>query len=290
MTHVVFFTWNGTHRFEFYHAIEHVTPESDYPLHMHVCCELYLFVKGPTTEYTVEDNRFFLQPGDIVLTKSDEMHCPKFMTEGDYECFYLKIPNDIFTGFSSRMQSPLHCFLERPFGKQNLLRMHEEDQQLCIRLCYQISQQRGLPHDNSRLLCFAYILQMLAVVNHAFDHSLSQPSNSILSPLMQEILGYINGNITAIQSTEEVAKKFFITPSYFSRLFRDSMNITFIKYLRTKKLELAKKCLIRGSSVTDACYESGFSDYSYFISTFHKETGMTPLQYQKKVRTGELHG
>jgi len=39
---------------------------------------------------------------------------------------------------------------------------------------------------------------------------------------------------------------------------------------------------MKGDSVTDACYESGFSDYSYFIATFHKETGMTPLQYQKK--------
>ena len=45
-------------------------------------------------------------------------------------------------------------------------------------------------------------------------------------------------------------------------------------------------CLIRGGTVTDACFESGFQDYSYFISIFHRETGMTPLQYQKKAQSG----
>ena len=286
MTNVVFFTWNGIHRFEFFHMRERVTPQTDYPMHMHVCCELYLFVRGPETHYVVEDNRFRLQPGDMVLTRSDEMHHPRFAGEGDYECFYLKIPNDCFTGFSNRMQPPLHCFLNREFGTANLLRMSTEEQQLCLRLCYQIMQERDFPNDNSRLLCFSYVLQMLAVVNHAFDRACSPPADSILSPLMRDILSYINANIQSIQNTEQVAKQFYITPSYFSRLFCSSMNITFIKYLRAKKIALAKNSLIRGANVTDACYDSGFSDYSYFISTFHKETGMTPLQYQKKIRGG----
>ena len=60
------------------------------------------------------------------------------------------------------------------------------------------------------------------------------------------------------------------------------MGVPFIKYLRNKKITLAKIHLMKGDSVTTACFESGFSDYSYFIATFHKETGMTPLQYQKK--------
>ena len=237
--------------------------------------------------YSVEDSQFWLQPGDIVLTKSGEMHCPRFAEEGEYECFYIKIPNDCFERFSNRMQPPLHCFIDRDFGTRNLLRMGEEEQQRCIRLCYQILQERNFPNENSRLLCFSYTLQLLAIVNHAFDQAGAQPSSSILSPLMREILEYINDNIPGIQTVEQVAKKFFITPSYFSRMFCNSMNITFIKYLRAKKIALAKNCLLRGANVTDACYESGFSDYSYFISTFHKETGMTPLQYQKKVRNSD---
>ena len=287
MVNIVFFTWDGKHRLDFHHSTDLVTPKSEYPHHMHVGCELYLFVRGPKTEYVVEDSCFQLHSGDIILTKPEEMHHPNFIGEGEYECFYLKIPVDCFEGLSNRMQSPLHCFLDRDFGTKNLLRMKADEQRECIRLCYKILQERDFPNDNSRLLCFSYVLQILAIVNHAFDGACSQPSDTILSPMMREILNYVNTNVSTIQSTEEVAKQFFITPSYFSRLFRNSMGITFVKYLRAKKISLAKNSLIRGANVTDACYDSGFSDYSYFISTFHKETGMTPLQYQKKVRKGQ---
>ena len=158
MVNIVFFTWNGKHRLDFFHSTDHVSPQSsDYPYHMHACCEFYLFVKGPKTEYIVEDNLLQLQPGDIVLAMPGEMHHPRFLGEGDYECFYLKIPMDCFDGLSPHMQPPLHCFLDREVGTRNLLRMREEEQQECLRLCYKILQERGFPNENSRLLCFSYV-------------------------------------------------------------------------------------------------------------------------------------
>ena len=47
---------------------------------------------------------------------------------------------------------------------------------------------------------------------------------------------------------------------------------------------LAKRILEQGASVTEACYESGFNDCSYFIKCFRKSVGFTPYQYRKQVQ------
>lgn len=288
MTEVVFYTWNGKNCLKFFHSVDYVSPEkqAEYAMHAHTECELYLLVRGPRMTYVVEDSEYGIRPGDMILTRAGEIHRALFREAGEYECYYLKIENDCFTGLSRRMQNPLHCFLDRAIGERNLLRPDAAQQGQIIGLFCSVFAEKGFPKDTSRLLCFSYTLQLLALVNHSFDHAGSSAPDAPLSPLMRDIICYVNDNIRSIQTVEQVAKAFFISPSYFSRLFCKSMKLSFIKYLRAKKLSLAMNCLIRGGTVTDACFESGFQDYSYFISIFHRETGMTPLQYQKKAQSG----
>ena len=248
---------------------------------MHTLCELYVFVSG-NADYIVESNKFHMQPGDIILTQPNEFHRVQLLSQGEYECFYMKLPLTSFDTLSPKVR-PLRCFLDRKFGEKNHMRMNEQDRIRLLKICNLFIQEKNFPNENSRLLCISYIFQLLALVNDAFDHSNTAISKGVvLTPLMRDILNYINENLTSIKTAEQVASAFFITPAYFSKTFCNTMGIPFVKYLRTKKITLAKIHLMKGDSVTTACYESGFSDYSYFIATFHKETGMTPLQYQKK--------
>ena len=54
------------------------------------------------------------------------------------------------------------------------------------------------------------------------------------------------------------------------------MGVPLVTYLQTRKIVLAKQMLEEGRSVTYACYESGFSDCSYFIMRFRKKFDITP--------------
>lgn len=51
-------------------------------------------------------------------------------------------------------------------------------------------------------------------------------------------------------------------------------------YLTQRRLEHARRLLQNGVSVTEACYQSGFSDCSGFITLFKKHFGITPGKYQ----------
>jgi YesN/AraC family two-component response regulator len=44
----------------------------------------------------------------------------------------------------------------------------------------------------------------------------------------------------------------------------------------------AKKLLLLGHNVTEACFGSGFQNLSYFNKTFRKITGENPLKFKQR--------
>ncbi len=96
---------------------------------------------------------------------------------------------------------------------------------------------------------------------------------------INDILTYLNEHITENISVYELAEKFYMSFYYMCHLFKRYTNTTVTQYVCTRRIAVAKKMLENGSSVTEACYDSGFSDASYFTKTFKKLEGITPRKY-----------
>ncbi|MGK0296210.1 MAG: YesN/AraC family two-component response regulator, partial [Ulvibacter sp.] len=47
----------------------------------------------------------------------------------------------------------------------------------------------------------------------------------------------------------------------------------------------SKKLLLQGSNVTEACFESGYANISYFNKVFKKITGENPSSFKKRQNT-----
>ena len=60
------------------------------------------------------------------------------------------------------------------------------------------------------------------------------------------------------------------------------------RYLEDKKLQKACILLKEQRKVIEACFESGFSDYSHFISIFKKNFNTTPMKYKKRCRKNNI--
>lgn len=96
--------------------------------------------------------------------------------------------------------------------------------------------------------------------------------------ILNDILIYMNReeNFLAVSSNREIARHFFISESYLSRLFEKYMPLTAHRYLMKLKMEYAGKMLKNGSSVTETCFTVGFSDCSHFIAVYKQYMGETP--------------
>jgi len=84
-------------------------------------------------------------------------------------------------------------------------------------------------------------------------------------------------------SLESVAEAVNVHPVTLSRMFKQQMGVTFVRYLTTRRLELARKLLLTTSKrINDIAEEIGYGDYRYFRTLFKKEYGYSPSEYRSK--------
>jgi AraC-like DNA-binding protein len=69
------------------------------------------------------------------------------------------------------------------------------------------------------------------------------------------------------------------------RAFRQSFGETPKAYLTRLRLERAKELLtISSRSVTEICFELGFSSLGSFSTLFHRRVGLAPAEFRRRVR------
>ncbi|WNR45261.1 response regulator [Paenibacillus roseipurpureus] len=95
---------------------------------------------------------------------------------------------------------------------------------------------------------------------------------------------YIDTHLTNEVSLEEVAQHLGLNPSYFSQLFKQSTQETFVHYRMKKRMEKAKSLLeIPHYRMSDIAEEVGYIDYSHFAKSFKKLYQLSPSEYRAKL-------
>ena len=78
-----------------------------------------------------------------------------------------------------------------------------------------------------------------------------------------------------------VAAVAYISPAHFSRSFRDVFGETPHRYLQRRRVERSMFLLRETDrSVTDVCFDVGFTSLGTFSRTFHRIVGETPSAYR----------
>ena len=83
-------------------------------------------------------------------------------------------------------------------------------------------------------------------------------------------------------SLASVAEALGIHPNCLSKLFKTSINLNFIDYLRSYRVQRSRGLLERGLSVNAVAEQTGFSSPQSFIRVFKASVGCTPGQYRKQ--------
>lgn len=113
---------------------------------------------------------------------------------------------------------------------------------------------------------------------------------SELSPKIYNICQWIRSNCQKKLTAEMIARHFHYNAEYLSLIFKKETGCTLIKYLSRTRIDIAKRLLeTDGISIKETAYSSGFSDEKYFMRTFRKLEGMTPMQYREAFRKRNIN-
>lgn len=99
---------------------------------------------------------------------------------------------------------------------------------------------------------------------------------------VQQALDYMGEHVLGNLSLTEVARHVYLNPSYFSRLFKDTMQTSFIEYRKYLKIEKAKE-LLAGTDykIYEICDLLGYNSVQYFSALFKKMVGVSPQEYKE---------
>ena len=96
--------------------------------------------------------------------------------------------------------------------------------------------------------------------------------------LIEQIHSYILENIATPLSVDDICSQFFVNRQKLHSLFKKHFNDSVKHFILAKRLEKAKDLLLNSDkSVENIAYETGFSNYNYFIRVFRLSIGIPPF-------------
>ena len=100
--------------------------------------------------------------------------------------------------------------------------------------------------------------------------------------VIHQTVQYLNTHYSEKITMEKMARRVYLSPSYFSRIFKEEMGTPFTAYLNRVRVDRGKELLRRKDiRLTDIAQLVGFEDQSYFTKVFKKQEGIPPLRYRE---------
>lgn len=110
---------------------------------------------------------------------------------------------------------------------------------------------------------------------------INEREDSLKKKAVYKGVDYVKNNFEHNISLYEVAEEVNLSEHYFSRLFKEEMDCTFVEYITKVRLDEAKRRLKNGNeNISQIAQEVGYNEPGYFSKVFKKYYGMSPSQFR----------
>ncbi len=235
--------------------------DKKFEFHYHEFHKVIFFFSG-CAEYIIEGKQYTLAPGDILIVKQGDIHKPQIS------------PNQLYSRAVLWVGSHFLGDLNYCFEKSILLRSGNNSAITEV-LKTLLAEKDEL---GAKAMKESLFMQMMILLNRAvMNRELS--SQYCIDSHIEEIIGYINDHLFDDLTIDLLAEKFFISRYYLMHKFKASTGKTIHSYIQTKRLLNSALLIANGVSPKQACFDSGYNDYSVFFKAFKKEFGVSPTEY-----------
>ena len=115
------------------------------------------------------------------------------------------------------------------------------------------------------------------LMDSVFDFTGTRHAN-----IIHQSIQYLNTHYSEKITLEEMAQRVYLSPAYFSRVFKQEVGEPFSVYLNRVRIDRSKELLLhKNIRLTDIAQLVGFEDQSYFTKVFKKLTGIPPFRYRE---------
>ena len=264
--------------FSTYH-IENAGRSFQIPVHWHDEFEI-IYVRSGFLTVSISGESYIGKTGEAFVVSPGNLHLMGSQTGTvDYYTFLFPLKY-----ISFRTDDMLDEKLLEPLNSGHLMicpRVKDTAKELCEQLVdiYMAkkdeSESKITTQVGTKIILLQFILEMW---KKGFVIENDTSGRNIVE---KEMVSYIQQNFTGKISLKEFGEQFHLSEKYISRYFKEHFHITLSQYITYLRLENAKQLLQDTDlSVTETAMQSGYQNVSYFIRSFKKTYGISPLKYR----------
>ncbi|SCJ93008.1 Multiple antibiotic resistance protein marA [uncultured Eubacterium sp.] len=259
--------------------------------HSHNFVEIYLSISGGK-HFIINDKIYTIKPGDIFVSNVNEIHRVIANDKDVYERYIFEFKPIFVLPYCTAETDLLHYVYNRDKNFSHQVSLNESQFREILSLIekYESLEAQRYGSDILKKVCYIEILTFISEVYLTAPVPLrTQHSSNHSIRIVADTLEYISSNLTADLSLDNIAKHIGLGKYHLCKLFKDKTGTTINKYIVSCRIAKAKSLLSSGSSVTNACQESGFHDISHFVRTFHNAVGLSPGKYAQDNKNAKVY-
>jgi YesN/AraC family two-component response regulator len=253
--------------------------------HFHIGYEIYYLLSGKRY-YFIQDRTYHITKGTLVIINSHELHRTASTDTLGYERIVINFNERFLTVENELTNKALRQFYNRINDNHCLVINLSEKQQFQIENILSLMiDEIGAKRSGFEAFIQAYLMQLVLTVNRYLDNLYPEQFRHLSSKheSVSGIIGYINKHFQQHLKISDISEKFFISPYYFSRIFKDATGFTFVEYLNSLRVKESQKLLLNTNmKINTICKKVGFGSVSQYNRVFKKITGISPREYRKK--------
>lgn len=259
---------------------EHTIPHRIHYLNESRMCKLFIYLAG-NFDFLNHNTAYHPEYGDVILARSHEEYTTCFYSPSHVDYYEIALPMEFFekVSFPNPCRAP---FFDREEEKGNVLVLPKGSGDRMIDKLREIEWLIRQGNERVDLLAYSYVLQIMEIVHGGVMGADVQRQSVHVPDKLRSAIDYIHAHYLTMTGIGEVTQHCHVTNTYLSRVFKSVLNCTPNEYMNSLRISHAKYMLGNGSTLTEACYMSGFSDYNYFITKFKQVAGTTPRKFQKR--------
>ncbi|MCX4169028.1 AraC family transcriptional regulator [Enterococcus casseliflavus] len=250
--------------------------------HYHDFHEIYCLLDGEV-DYYVEDCVYHMQPGNILLIHHHDIHHMMLtLPSARYERVFCYFDESYLHRYSSAKTDLTLCFSRINNRQSHFLPTSLTEVRPFIQDLQKHSASEEYGSDLRYTQCFNEFLFFLNQRFLALQKENTPLTNSKENHVVRHAIHYIQDHLSEPVKVETLAKAQFISREHLTREFKRHTGFSPHAYIQKRKLLYAKERLLEGATITIACNDAGFTNYSHFIKAFKKEFELTPRQFQQQ--------
>lgn len=255
--------------------------------HTHTHYEFYFFLSGEAY-YTVDNKRFWLQPGDFLIIEPEKLHFPEILIpkekDNPYERVVIWVSTDYLKHLEERSVTIQSVMKSVKKSGSCHYRPGTEARQRITTILEEMTHEQEVQSPDYEFYIETLFSQLLIQINRIIHTRKTFQKTNPSKNLYSDVVRYIHRNIEKPLTLDELASAFYVSRSYISRVFREHLDISVHRYVMRLKLDRALEDIAKGASISEAAITYGFENYSTFYRLCKKEFGLSPRELVEQMK------